>query len=662
MQIKQLTLCNFKSFVGEHSFGPFGRFVAIRGFNGNGKSNWFDALAFVLGESKRNLRIKFINELVHSDHQLERSYVRLVVNNGDGQDIEFQRELVQGRIVNTVDQSLVTKLEYLGRLEELRISLINQGMVLRLENLLVVAESSTKELYKLLEPFAGCDTSSDECQRLSDDLAQRQSEIQKVEQQLNNAKRRQKVLRMKKKVSDKNKKNEDEFQLFSQKLALLRLYTIDQKKEDLEKREREYFIPALDVADNIVDQLNRDLETEKSAAEQLKLEIRVNRDEREAKSNELLQRQVQIKHTEKCLKVLQCNLSAKKADLTFQRDRLDKCERCKIEFQAQKIQLEKEIDAKQAEIDGLPTDSLSQDETFLSEYCRLNDQFERNTKKLATECDQLKEQLETVQQVIFVRNESFKSLDCKKEKCEQELSKMMKVRDNHVEADALLASEEQKMAKRLQEDEMKVNELTETLEQLEHDHSNLSKDLLKSKSKHVEMKKLNVISDLMDHYEGVLGRLGDLCTPANKRYRDAFFRVFGSKLSFILVDTIETAKTCIEHLTRNKLKPAYFVCCRAARNQVSLEHLRAQCLKTNAQLLVDCLLLKNESDNELRSVLCRLSKSTFLCESLQEAYEFNEKKRKFTFFFGEIVLKLFQLSNNFFIFVLQLTQSCMTEP
>eukprot|EP00288_Rhodomonas_lens_P017927 CAMPEP_0177695572 /NCGR_PEP_ID=MMETSP0484_2-20121128/3527_1 /TAXON_ID=354590 /ORGANISM="Rhodomonas lens, Strain RHODO" /LENGTH=128 /DNA_ID=CAMNT_0019206503 /DNA_START=29 /DNA_END=412 /DNA_ORIENTATION=+ len=52
----KLVVCNFKSYAGTLTIGPFKDFTCVIGPNGSGKSNLMDAVSFVVGVSTSTLR------------------------------------------------------------------------------------------------------------------------------------------------------------------------------------------------------------------------------------------------------------------------------------------------------------------------------------------------------------------------------------------------------------------------------------------------------------------------------------------------------------------------------------------------------------------------------------------------------------------------------
>jgi len=70
MPLVQIELCDFKSYRGHHTIGPFSSFTSIIGPNGAGKSNLMDAISFVLGIKSAQLRSSQLKDLVYRGRRL----------------------------------------------------------------------------------------------------------------------------------------------------------------------------------------------------------------------------------------------------------------------------------------------------------------------------------------------------------------------------------------------------------------------------------------------------------------------------------------------------------------------------------------------------------------------------------------------------------------
>jgi structural maintenance of chromosome 3 (chondroitin sulfate proteoglycan 6) len=88
MHIKQIIISGFKSFRSQSEFEPFSpNHNVIVGRNGSGKSNFFDAIQFVLlGPKFANLRQEERQHLLHegAGTSVMAAYVEIIFDNSDG--------------------------------------------------------------------------------------------------------------------------------------------------------------------------------------------------------------------------------------------------------------------------------------------------------------------------------------------------------------------------------------------------------------------------------------------------------------------------------------------------------------------------------------------------------------------------------------------------
>lgn len=70
MPLVQIEVCDFKSYRGHQTIGPFKNFTSVIGPNGAGKSNLMDAISFVLGVKSAQLRSSQLKDLVYRGRRL----------------------------------------------------------------------------------------------------------------------------------------------------------------------------------------------------------------------------------------------------------------------------------------------------------------------------------------------------------------------------------------------------------------------------------------------------------------------------------------------------------------------------------------------------------------------------------------------------------------
>ena len=90
MYIKKLNIVGFLSFQNLQNLEEFSpQNNVVVGKNGAGKSNFFNAISFVLGDDYSNMGVTSRTELLHSgtSARVVRAYVEIVFDNSDGKRI-----------------------------------------------------------------------------------------------------------------------------------------------------------------------------------------------------------------------------------------------------------------------------------------------------------------------------------------------------------------------------------------------------------------------------------------------------------------------------------------------------------------------------------------------------------------------------------------------
>ena len=127
MHIKQVVISGFRSFRNQSEIEPFSpKHNVIVGRNGSGKSNFFDAIQFVLlGPRFSNLRQEDRQHLLHegAGSSVMAAYVEIVFDNSDGRLSVESEEVVLRRTVGHKKDELflnrkrTTKSEVMSLLE-----------------------------------------------------------------------------------------------------------------------------------------------------------------------------------------------------------------------------------------------------------------------------------------------------------------------------------------------------------------------------------------------------------------------------------------------------------------------------------------------------------------------------------------------------------------
>jgi predicted ATP-dependent endonuclease of OLD family len=159
MGIVEVEVCNFKSYSGVQTLGPFKTFTAVVGPNGAGKSNVMDALCFALGLKSAQLRGHNLGDLVHARGEgriaPSSGYVEIVFEETPGKArLRFKRSVTRsGSSEYFIDGKSISWKKY----EQ---SLLSVGINVKAKNFLVfqgdvecIAQKSPSELVELVRSF-----------------------------------------------------------------------------------------------------------------------------------------------------------------------------------------------------------------------------------------------------------------------------------------------------------------------------------------------------------------------------------------------------------------------------------------------------------------------------------------------------------------------------
>lgn len=164
MHIKQITLSGFKSYRDETVVGPFspGHNVVV-GRNGSGKSNFFDAVRFVLSDTFSSLRAEERVALLHegAGTSVLSAYVEMIFDNSDGRLPSERDEVALRRMVGLkkdeylLDRKNVTKTEVFNLLESAGFSRSNPYYIVQQGKVAALCAMSDKQRLDLLQEVAG---------------------------------------------------------------------------------------------------------------------------------------------------------------------------------------------------------------------------------------------------------------------------------------------------------------------------------------------------------------------------------------------------------------------------------------------------------------------------------------------------------------------------
>eukprot|EP00977_Amphora_coffeiformis_P002471 scaffold464_cov181-Amphora_coffeaeformis.AAC.9 len=194
----------------------------------------------------------------------------------------------------------------------------------------------------------------------------------------------------------------------------------------------------------------------------------------------------------------------------------------------------------------------------------------------------LKSQQEEAQQQVTQLGQTAKELQEKKEKVQTTLTS---VRSNIEDTEKELAEvqrESQSARTRREALDVELEQIDATLRQAKNER----------RQNKEEERLLQAIQSLKRHFEGVHGRLVDLCRPTQRKYNLAVTVAAGKDMDAIVVESKVVAKECIEYLREQRVGTATFLPLDNLQvpKPESTEHLRSRFTEENRyRLAVDVI-------------------------------------------------------------------------
>jgi len=145
-----------------------------------------------------------------------------------------------------------------------------------------------------------------------------------------------------------------------------------------------------------------------------------------------------------------------------------------------------------------------------------------------------------------------------------------------------------------------------------------------------EERLLQAIQALKRHFEGVHGRLVDLCRPTQRKYNLAVTVAAGKDMDAIVVESKAVAKECIEYLREQRVGTATFLPLDNVQvpRPESTEHLRSRFTEENRyRLAVDVI---HVDDPKMLPAVQSAVGNTVICDDLESARELCFDRRRAT--------------------------------
>ncbi len=586
--LQQITIQGFKSFSSRKTTIDLSRgFTAIVGENGCGKSNVLDAVCFVLGRlSSKSLRAENFASLLFnggsSNTPAKLCRVSLLFENLDRQfpidadEITISREVDEtGISAYRIGGKRVTRTEMLDTISVAGLHPEGHNIVMQNELANIITMTST-EIRQVVEGVAGISVFDEKKQQI-------ESELVKVDQNLNMVQMRTEEIRQEYSRLEKDRKDALRWREITEKLTQIERDLIFAELARVESRLNNMKEEFATYSAKI-----KDLETQrqKAKAQKIKLEESVQTSEEKIKQLDRRQRKKEIEETRvrELLKGLQLSsekLSKEEELLTASIEHIQEQE--SIE-QNQYSQLETEIST-------LKTEKASYQEKIAPIRARLSE-LAQQTSSPDAEYLSLREQILTLTETIESKKSELGETSALSQITEKAIIDLKKQID---ESYTLLPEQEssrdeakidcQNIEEQLQTLESEVavlqkqkTEFQTSMQDKHNKQEELNKIIQESKEELLEAQtRLKTIREFKKYgltrkaatdavlkyakenkVSGVHGTLGSLGRTSTK-HATALEVAGGGRLDFIVVDKEETATKCIEYLKKSRIGRATFI-------------------------------------------------------------------------------------------------------
>lgn len=621
-KILKLEMENFKSYKGLQTIGPFKDFTAIIGPNGAGKSNLMDAISFVLGVRTGHLRGAQLKDLIYAydDREKEqkgrRAFVRLVYLLPDGSELQFTRAITSsGGSEYRIDGRVVNWDEYNARLKEL-------GILVKARNFLVfqgdvesIASKNPKELTALFEQISGSEDLKREYEDLEEKKARAEEKSALVYQKKRTVVMERKQKKEQKEEAEKHLRLQDQLKSLKKEHFLWQLYTIHNDsikmnaELDAEKRNQEDLMQELEKFGH---------EADKKKKEQEKYQKEITQCERKIKERSLKL----DKHQPELLKLNE-EMSRINSKIKSSRKELERkmVERRKHADEIK--ELESGIQDLSSKMDGLREKSrdvggkLPLADGQLQEYFQIKEDAGMKTVRLRDEKEVLDRQQHADMEAQKNLEENLQQLENRAHELDSQDKQMRERMKKILDASTKHKNEVIDLKKELREMQDKHRDSRHKYENLKSKIGEIENQLRESRADRHEnerdAKLFQAVETLKCLFQGVHGRMIDLCRPTQKKYNLAVTVAMGKFMDAVVVEDENTGKECIKYLKDQRLPPQTFIPLQSVRVKPVIERLRT--LGGTAKLVFDVI----QFDPVLEKAILFAVGNTLVCDELDEA-------------------------------------------
>ncbi|KAK8878285.1 hypothetical protein M9Y10_005050 [Tritrichomonas musculus] len=576
--ITKMVLHNFKSFYGTKIISGFHpQFTSIIGPNGSGKSNLIDAMLFVFGYRAKQIRQSKLIGLIHNSalhHNVKESYVTINFARVDSQhelipgtEFSIKRDVaLNGDSNYYMNSTKVKRKEITDFLLREGVDFNNNRFLIlqgEVRNISLMKPMATNQnqvgFLEYIEEIIGSNVFIPDIKAVEEELTAKNEEKDQIAERLNISKRDVESLT--------EARNEAQHYLDLQaKMKLVDAKRLHTHRGDLENT-------VLQIEGD-VKKLQEQIDDQKKKIEDLEQEDKATQDQIKTKEKEL--NSVLKPKLEEARKILDAQEN-KQVKLTTEKEGakkvLNECEKTKEES-------EKEIKTSDQVLKSKENEKEEKQKLIDEANVNLTDakkELEDKTNEVKIEIEKLRDKLQEAKEEFASENEKFMKLESQMTQSEDEIkainrkvteSKQMRLDKERAleEANSKIIEIEEKIPNKeqiieenkkeskkyesfIKDKEGSLNKLQEEARQLAINVNEMKRTAAKNPAR---SRLINCILDFKNktNNQNIYGRLRDLAKADDPKYEYPFEIASGNKLNYIVVQTVEDANLCIEHLRK----------------------------------------------------------------------------------------------------------------
>lgn len=642
--ITHIVNVNFKSYAGEQTLGPFHKsFTAIIGPNGSGKSNVIDSMLFVFGYRASKIRSKKISVLIHSSSKhpninsanVAVHFCQIIDGEGEEFTVVPNSELVVSRTAFKDNSSYYTLNGKRVQFKEVAKTLRSHGIDLD-HNRFLILQGEVEQI-AMMKPKGQSEHESGMLEYLEDIVG---------------------TGRYKEPLRQLMEKVEEYSALRKEKLNRVRL--VEQEKLKLEEPMREA-VELMNLTNTATRTRNMLLqkyihETNKIIAEKenelgelkqnmARIDENLNRISEELleRTNVLkagMQRYDALKQQKETAaqKLLSCKKKtvSAQADITQGNKKKKNLDQLLEQEKGKLIDLELIPEKNKREIEDCEKLLIKHKENKKlaeDELQTVVASVRAQTQGLQEQKDKFQAKLIDLKKIVDESNKDFKLAESELKiylsNQAKEMEKLEKIKETYEKAAADLEEKkpmQEQLSSTLPANEKKLVGIQAKLQALKKEESKVSSEARSLRAQLEESRQAmtanrsrgRVLDALMKEKKngklpGIFGRLGDL-GGIDLKYDVAISTCCGA-LDNIVVDTVETAQACVEHLKRHDIGRATFIA--LDKQHHLMQHInKSTQYPENAARLFDLVKVK---DDRVRPAFYYALRDTLVAKDLEQA-------------------------------------------